>query len=96
MLEAHRLLRRARVFGPALFDAAVLTDPPAASSAAILALEDDGRARGIHFFCINASIRSQFEFVHQTLCNKPRFGGLDDNKDPIAGDNIGRTSRRVI
>ena len=52
-----------------------------------MALADDGRARGIHFFCINASIRSQFEFVQQTWCNNPRFGGLHDNKDPITGDN---------
>ena len=88
MSEAHRLLRRARVFGPALFDAAVLADPTsAACRAAILALADDGRARGIHFFCVNASIRSQFEFVQQTWCNNPRFGGLNDNKDPITGDN---------
>ena len=50
-------------------------------------LADDGRARGIHFFCVNASIRSQFEFVQQTWCNNPHFGGLNDNKDPIVGDN---------
>ena len=88
MSEAHRLLRRARVFGPPLFDAAVLRDPTsAACRAAIMALADDGRARGIHFFCVNASIRSQFEFVQQTWCNNPRFGGLNDNKDPITGDN---------
>ena len=88
MSEAHRLLRRARVFGPPLFDPAVLADPTsAACRAAILALADDGRDRGIHFFCVNASIRSQFEFVQQTWCNNPRFGGLNDNKDPITGDN---------
>ena len=88
MSEAHRLLRRARVFGPPLFDPTVLADPTsAACRAAILALADDGRARGIHFFCVNASIRSQFEFVQQTWCNNPRFGGLNDNKDPITGDN---------
>ena len=88
MSEAHRLLRRARVFGPALFDATVLADPTsAACRAAILALADDGRARGIHFFCVSASIRSQFEFVQQTWCNNPNFGGLNDNKDPINGDN---------
>jgi deferrochelatase/peroxidase EfeB len=88
MSEAHRLLRRARVFGPPLFDAALLAEPAsAACRAAILALADDGIARGIHFFCVNASIRSQFEFVQQTWCNNPRFGGLNDNKDPITGDN---------
>jgi hypothetical protein len=44
---------------------------------------DDGHARGIHFFCVNASIRSQFEFVQQTWCNNRRVGGLNDNKDSI-------------
>lgn len=88
MTEAHRILRRARVFGPTLFDPTVLADPTSdACRAAILALVDDGRPRGIHFFCINASIRSQFEFIQQTWCNNPRFGGLHDNKDPITGDN---------
>ena len=88
MSEAHRLLRRARVFGPALFDPAALTDPAnVAGRKAVLELADDGHARGIHFFCVNASIRSQFEFVQQTWCNNPRFSGLNDNKDPILGDN---------
>jgi Dyp-type peroxidase family len=88
MAEAHRLLRRARVFGPPLFDAALLADPASeACGRALAGLADDGRARGIHFFCVNASIRSQFEFVQQTWCNNPRFGGLVDNKDPIMGDN---------
>lgn len=88
MSEAHRLLRRARVFGPTLFDAKDLADPTSdACRTTLLALIEDGRARGIHFFCVNASIRSQFEFVQQTWCNNPRFGGLNDNKDPISGDN---------
>ncbi|MEO8256513.1 MAG: peroxidase [Acidobacteriota bacterium] len=88
MSEAHRLLRRGRVFGPALFDPKILADPASdPCRTALLTLTDDGRGRGIHFFCVNASIRSQFEFVQQTWCNNPRFGGLNDNKDPIAGDN---------
>jgi Dyp-type peroxidase family len=83
MIDAHRLLRRARVFGPPLFDPALLrTD-----AASTLSIEDDGQARGIHFFCVNASIRSQFEFVQQTWCNNPGFGGLSANKDPIVGDH---------
>ncbi len=88
MSEAHRLLRRARTFGRPLFDPSILVDPtnPGARHA-LLELADDGGARGIHFFCVNASIRSQFEFVQQTWCNNPRFGGLNDNKDPIVGDN---------
>jgi deferrochelatase/peroxidase EfeB len=88
MSEAHRLLRRARVFGPHLMGPENLANPgSAASRSRLLALPDDGRPRGIHFFCVNASIRSQFEFVQQTWCNNPRFGGLNDNKDPISGDN---------
>jgi Dyp-type peroxidase family len=88
MSEAHRLLRRARVFGPTLFDPKHLADATSdACRTALLALTEDGRARGIHFFCVNANIRSQFEFVQQTWSNNPRFGGLNDNKDPISGDN---------
>ena len=87
MTEAHRLLRRARVFGPPLFDPELLRDPASdACRTAILQIQDDGQSRGIHFFCVNASIRSQFEFVQQTWCNNPLFGGLHDAKDPIAGD----------
>jgi hypothetical protein len=87
MAEAHRLLRRARVFGPPLFDAAVLTGATPEARDALLSIADDGQARGIHFFCINASIRSQFEFVQQTWCNNPSFGGLSRSKDPIVGDH---------
>jgi hypothetical protein len=45
------------------------------------------RERGVHFLCLNASIRSQFEFVQQSWCNHRHFAGLSDDKDPIAGDN---------
>lgn len=52
----------------------------------LLDLKDDGRPRGIHFLCVNASLKSQFEFVQQTWCNNPHFGGLNDNPDPLLGD----------
>lgn len=87
MSEAHRLLRRARVFGRPLFDPTILANPTSEARDVLLTLADDGHPRGIHFFCVNVSIRSQFEFVQQTWCNNPRFGGLNDNKDPITGDN---------
>jgi Dyp-type peroxidase family len=93
MSEAHRLLRRGRVFGPPLVDPRILLDTTLSDGAAALAnLADDGSPRGIHFLCVNASIRSQFEFVQQSWCNNPRFSGLTDNKDPIIGDN-GRADR---
>jgi Dyp-type peroxidase family len=87
MSEAHRLLRRGRVFGPPLFDAAALQSPGGSTGETLIDLANDGVARGIHFFCVNASIKSQFEFVQQTWCNNPRFGGLTVNKDPVTGDN---------
>ena len=68
MSEAHRLLRRARVFGPPLLDPALLRDGATpVNREALVSLEDDGQARGIHFFAVNASIRSQFEFMRQSL-----------------------------
>jgi Dyp-type peroxidase family len=93
MTEAHRLLRRARVFGPAPFDPALLQNGAASG----LSIEDEA-PRGIHFFCVNASIRSQFEFVQQTWCNNPSFGGLSANKDPIVGDHgrVGEPPTRMI
>jgi deferrochelatase/peroxidase EfeB len=84
MSDAHRLLRRGRVYGAPLVDP--LTLEHAAAGNPWREIRDDGRPRGTHFLCLNASIRSQFEFVQQTWCNNPRFGGLRDNKDPIAGD----------
>lgn len=87
MSEAHRLLRRGRMFGPPLFDPESLDRGDPATLDRLGTLEDDHRERGVHFLCINASIRSQFEFVQQSWCNNRRFAGLTDDADPIAGDN---------
>jgi Dyp-type peroxidase family len=89
MSEAHRLIRRGRAYGPPLFDAAALNNASSHDARALLDLQDDGQPRGVHFWCVNASIRSQFEFVQQTWCNNPRFGGLRNNKDPLVGDHGG-------
>jgi hypothetical protein len=84
MTEAHRLLRRGRTYGPPLFEPRLLQQAHNSDLLRTLAnLEDDGRARGVHFFCVNASVKSQFEFVQQAWCNNPRFGGLNDNLDPL-------------
>ena len=94
MSEAHRLLRRARAFGPALFDPRRPLQRREAGRAEALA----GARRRRHrreAFTSSASTpasRRQFEFVQQTWCNNPRFAGLNDNKDPIIGDN-GRTDQ---
>jgi Dyp-type peroxidase family len=77
MSEAHRLLRRGRVYGDR------------SGGAAPTAFVEDGQERGLHFLCVQASLRSQFEFVQQTWCNNPHVGGLYDNKDPLIGDHGG-------
>ncbi|MFN2201240.1 MAG: Dyp-type peroxidase, partial [Caldilineaceae bacterium] len=83
----HRMLRRGRAYGRPLMDPLILDDPEdAASRQALLDLAHDGESRGIHFFCVNASIKRQFEFVQQAWMNNPRFNGLVDNRDPISGD----------
>ncbi len=84
MTEAHRLLRRGRAYGTPLFESRQLQQTPGADLFKTLAnLQDDGQPRGVHFFCVNASLKSQFEFVQQAWCNNPRFGGLNDNVDPL-------------
>lgn len=80
----HRILRRGSLYGPPLYplDAIEQGRLP-------IGIQDDGQERGLHFFCFNADIGRQFEFVQQTWANNPRFEGLYDNKDPIVGDNDG-------
>jgi hypothetical protein len=60
-------------------------------------MKDDGQPRGVHFLCVNASLRSQFEFVQQNWCNNPHFGGLNDNADPLVShhDDSGETGSRM-
>lgn len=101
MSEAHRLLRRGRVYGPPLFDPAVLARRPAEAAAAPppWQIPNDGQARGIHFVCVNANLKSQFEFVQQNWCNNPHFSGLNDNTDPLLHNpdtDIERVSRMTI
>ena len=88
MTARHRILRRGKPYGKDLFDLRVLDgaeDPQALR--AILDLKDDGQRRGLHFLSVNASIKSQFEFVQQTWANNPHFNGLTANRDPLVGDH---------
>jgi Dyp-type peroxidase family len=41
--------------------------------------------RGLLFMALCADLERQFEFVHETWLNHPRFGGLTHERDPIAG-----------
>jgi Dyp-type peroxidase family len=72
--KRHRLLRRGREYGPPL--------PPDETLAAPASTNDD---RGLHFICVNANIARQFEFVHHTWLNNPKFAGLYDDADPLVG-----------
>ena len=78
----HRILRRGSLFGEPLFPL-----DPLDQGQIPVDLQDDGQSRGLHFFCFNADIGRQFEFVQQTWANNPRFDGLYDEKDPVIGDN---------
>lgn len=80
----HRLVRRGMLYGAPLFPPN-LTEYPNAPKA----LRDDGRPRGLQFFCICADIARQFEFVQQTWCNSATFDAEFATKDPIIGNNDG-------
>jgi Dyp-type peroxidase family len=69
----NRLIRRGLPYGPPLPEGA----------------PDDGADRGVAVLFGNASISRQFEFVQRVWLNERKFGGLDNDKDPIAGDNDG-------
>lgn len=73
-VNRHRLVRRGALYGDKL---------PGGT------FEDDGKPRGVLFFCINADIKRQFEFVQQTWINNHKFSGLYNDKDPLLGDNDG-------
>ena len=53
-------------------------------------LEDDngdGKARGVAFMAVNASLAYQFELVHQDWTNNGEFAGLDaEDVDPFNGE----------
>lgn len=67
----HRLVRRGRLYGPAMHG----PHPR----------DDDGVDRGLVFIGLGANIRRQFEFIQQTWINNRGFGGVYDERDPIVG-----------
>lgn len=56
---------------------------------------DGSVAQGLVFIALNADLQRQFEFIQQTWLNSPKFGGLYDNKDPIAADNDGTSTMTI-
>ena len=65
----HRILRRARKFGPDIANRMI----------------DDGQDRGLLFIALNTDIQRQFEFVQQTWMNNANFAVLYDETDPLIG-----------
>lgn len=67
--NSHRILRRARKFGPSIADMRV----------------DDGQHRGLLFMCLNTDIARQFEFIQQTWLLNRGFATLHGETDPLLG-----------
>jgi deferrochelatase/peroxidase EfeB len=69
----HRLVRRGRNYGPPLApEEAARPDAPAA-------------ARGLQFICLVGNITRQFEFVQNAWIESGKFGGVQDERDPLLG-----------
>ncbi len=69
----HRLLRRGRNYGPRLTpEDAIKPDAPAAE-------------RGLQFVCLVGNITRQFEFVQNAWIVNSKFGGVQNERDPLLG-----------
>jgi Dyp-type peroxidase family len=80
----HRLLRRGRTYGKPVAESMEAAD--------VLAAEDYSGERGLHFVCLNTDIARQFEFVQHTWINNPKFEGMYNDVDAIAGDHDKRNA----
>ena len=70
----HRIIRRGRKY-----------QTPIGSEGGKLGIQD----QGLCFIALNADLLRQFEFIQYTWLNNPQFNGLDNDKDPVIGDNDG-------
>jgi len=77
----HRLLRRGRPYGSTV-------TPEAA-----VANHADGGNRGIHFISLGANLSRQFEFVQSAWLASPKFGGLEQESDPLVGNRMALAGR---
>ena len=69
----HRLLRRGRNYGPRL------TPEDAIKPDALIA------ERGLQFVCLVGNITRQFEFVQNAWIINSKFGGVQNERDPLLG-----------
>jgi len=79
MAAKHRMLRKGRPYGTPVSERLVPEE--------ILELPRDDEKRGLHFLCLVTDIRRQFEFVQNNWVNFHKFGGLDQDADPIIGNH---------
>ncbi len=71
----HRLLRRGRKYGDAVVAARSAAGYPAADA-------------GLHFICLAANIKRQFEFVQSAWLVGSKFAGLTGESDPMVGHRL--------
>lgn len=76
--KRHRLIRRARAYGPPL--------DPSLDPAKLMRAPEDGRSRGLHFLCFNGDLDRQFQFVQSTWIRSPVFNGQYASPDPILSE----------
>ena len=69
----HRMLRRGRPYGTPLSPELAITQPV------------NEERRGLHFVALGANIARQFEFVQSAWLANPKFGGLEQEDDPLVG-----------
>jgi deferrochelatase/peroxidase EfeB len=72
----HRLLRRGRKYGVEAALALSATESSAGTDA------------GIHFICLAANIKRQFEFVQSAWLMGSKFAGLTGERDPLLGHRL--------
>ena len=79
--KRHRVVRRGRPYGAPVCESMEIAD--------VLAHRETPGERGLHFICFNTQIGRQFEFIQHTWLNSPKFDGLCEDDDPLAGDRGG-------
>jgi Dyp-type peroxidase family len=78
-MNRHRMIRRGGTYGPHL-----PLDAP-----------EDGAERGIAAFVICASLVRQFEFAQNVWANDRNFHGLENERDPIIGNQDGTLEYKI-
>jgi len=78
-MNRRRMIRRGATYGPHLPEGAV----------------DDGQERGIAAFVICASLIRQFEFAQNVWVNDKNFHELENERDPIIGNQDGTLEYKI-